>query len=122
MAARKQVRVLSVEEVLAVDDRPERVVEVPEWGGAVRIKALSLGQLQDIRTRATVGGEVDEAKSTLYMLQEGIVEPRLTEAQVEMLRQKSVPAIVRLLTAISELSAVDEASQRAAEARFPGPA
>jgi len=118
--ARRQPQILTAEQVVTVDDRPERVVEVPEWGGAVRIKALSLGQFQDIRDRSTVAGEVDETRVTLYMLQEGIVEPRLTEAQVEMLRLKSIPAVVRLLSAISELSAVDEAAQKAAEARFPG--
>lgn len=28
-------------EILAADDLKDRVVEVPEWGGAVRIKAMS---------------------------------------------------------------------------------
>lgn len=113
------VKMLSAEEILAADDRPEMVVEVPEWGGSVKIKALSLGQFRDVQEKAEDGVEQDEHKLAIAMLKEGLVEPKLSDEQAEKLYDKAIPAVTKVLTAIAELSDVDPATVKAAEARFP---
>lgn len=36
-----EIKVLTRDDILAADDRPRQLVEVPEWGGAVWVRALS---------------------------------------------------------------------------------
>jgi hypothetical protein len=119
-ATKKEVTFLSAEELLSADDRPEKIVDVPEWGGQVKIKALSLGQFQAIYERAaTKNGEVDEQNSTVYWLIEGIIEPKLNLEQASLLRDKNALVVTRVMNEIAEISAATEADIKAAEATFP---
>lgn len=113
-----QLERLTLDQLLAVDDRPEAEVDVPEWGGSVKVKALSLASFQKAMEDATVGGKVDEQRATLHMLLAGVVEPPLTEDHYEMLRQKSVAPITRIVERIAALSGTDAATQKDAEATF----
>lgn len=40
-------KILSIEEMFATDDTQFEVVDVPEWGGAIRIGSLRAGQMLD---------------------------------------------------------------------------
>src|SRR5712691_9265522 len=40
------VKILSLADILAADDLPEKVVDLPEWGGAVRVRALKRGDIK----------------------------------------------------------------------------
>lgn len=115
----EQLPILTVEALLAADDRPTKTIEVPEWGGSVKIKALSLGGFQDATAAATVNGEIDQQKLAVEMLVLGVVEPHLTRDHVPLLREKSITALTSVMGEISELSAVREQDVTAAERRFP---
>ena len=115
----EDLKILSREEILNADDRAEETVDVPEWGGAVRVKALSLGQWQDAMKAATQGGVVDDTLASLHTIIEGVIEPKFSVEDVTVLRTKSPAAVTKVIGKIAELSGVDTAAVKAAEARFP---
>ena len=47
------VKILTADEIWAAKDIEERIVPVPQWGGAVRIRTLSQKQSAELRRRAT---------------------------------------------------------------------
>lgn len=123
MAARgstkpKQPTILSVEDVLAKDDLPERTIEVPEWGGAVKVRAISKGVYTDIQKAATVDGQIDELKLELGLLVAGLVEPKFTPDQIGELQGKSVAAIDRIVAEVVEISGLSVRAVAAIEAAF----
>lgn len=123
MAARGSTRakkptLLSAEAVLEKNDLAERVVEVPEWGGAVKIRALSKRVYNDIQKASTVNGEIDELKFEMNLLVNGIAEPQFTLDQAGQLQEKSVGAVDRVVTEIMEISGLTTRVVAAMEAAF----
>ena len=120
-------KILSVEEILGAPDIREEVVEVPEWGGAVRIRAFTKAQQQAIRDDATLkantrdgkAGTLDTSRLEMLTLIRGIVEPKFQDAHILNLREKSSSAIERILKAILVLSGMAENAVEQAEATFP---
>jgi hypothetical protein len=47
-------RILSVEDILTAPDIAEKVVEVPEWGGAVKIRSFTKARQIALRNEAMV--------------------------------------------------------------------
>lgn len=111
-------RMLSVEDILAAADTPEEGIEVPEWGGAVTIRGLTKRQQQDIRQRATIGGEVDEVRTQQLLWLEGVVSPRFTEEQLGPLFDKNAGAVDRVLKRLLVLSGMDDEAAKRKEATF----
>lgn len=99
-------RILSVAEIRDTEDRIEDTVEVPEWGGSVRIRELSQGLSGKIIEEVLAAGE----DNSTYGLQQrltvrhGVIEPELTDDDVAMLEQKSLTAVSRIAEAIEALS------------------
>jgi hypothetical protein len=110
---------LTLEQIQEVDDRPEKVVEMPEWGGNVRIKALSVDGVTEATDRARVNGEVDDMKAAMNMVIAGVIEPKLTPESAALLTGKSAAAVTRLVNEISKLSGISADDAKKAEARFP---
>ena len=113
--------ILTTEALLAASDLPEQTVEVPEWGGSVRLRALTVGQLQDVRKRSTVKGEIDGELMDIHFLLEAMVEPRLGLDQVGALTAKNNAVVSRLVREAVILSnagpnAVEEAAAAFREA------
>lgn len=100
------VSILSIEDILSKDDLEERVVEVPEWGGSVRIKAFTKARQQEMRKRATIKGEIDTDRLEMFLFIEGVVEPRFTADHYEQLRGKNAGAVDKVLQEIARLSGV----------------
>ncbi|NOZ27960.1 MAG: hypothetical protein GXP39_07910 [Chloroflexi bacterium] len=114
-----RVKILSVEQVLEAPDLEERVIEVPEWGGAVRIRSFSKATQQELRKKATVKGEIDGDRLEMLMFIHGVVDPAFTEEHYELLRKKSAGAIDRVLRAILELSGLTREAVEEAKRSFP---
>lgn len=51
--------------------------EVPEIGGKIKIRGLTLQERQDVKREATVAGELDSDKFDLGFVQVGMIEPKL---------------------------------------------
>lgn len=111
--------ILTTDALLSHDDLPEEVVQVPEWGGAVKVRALGWSQVADARQKAKVGGVIDDDRFSFGLLQQGMVEPALREDQIEFLRAKNKIPIERVLRVIERLSGLTEEVAAESEADFP---
>lgn len=97
----------------------ERVIEVPELGGHVRIREFTKGVEQELRRRAMVGQEIDSDRFELLLLIYGIVEPSLSEDHLGLLRNLPAGVVNRLVRAVLELNGMLPEQLRAAEKSFP---
>lgn len=94
-------KILSLAEIEAAEDRPIETVEVPEWGGAVKIQAMSLRQKQDIRVRSFDGdGEFSANLWEDNILVECLLDPSISHDQLGILKDKNGAAVERISTAI----------------------
>jgi hypothetical protein len=112
-------KILSVEDILAAQDLKEETVDVPEWGGAVKVKGLTRAQVYEMEKRSKVGKEHDLMKMDALMLEMGVTEPKLTEDAAASLMQKSASGTQVILDAISKLSGMDKGTAAAADRSFP---
>lgn len=108
---------LTRDEILAVDDLKTIDVEVPEWGGTVRLRALT-GSERD-RLEASIlnkeGNGADRAKLATFrarlcamtMVDES-GQRLFGEAEVSALGQKSAAALSRVADAAQKLSAISQ--------------
>ncbi len=118
----EETHMLSADDIWAAHDIREDTVAVPEWGGQVRIRALTLEQMATLATRATrsspIAGRpdiIDREQSVALTLVYGMIEPKLTEADVPKLLAKSASAVTRIVQAITALGVTDEAVEDAAK-------
>jgi hypothetical protein len=112
--------ILTVEDIVAADDRPSEEVHVPEWGGYVRVRAFSKQQQLDLRrlARDPETGALDQDRLEMLMAVTGIVEPQFTVEQMSVLADKSTSAIDRVIARLLVLSGGTEAVKEARK-RFP---
>lgn len=113
--------ILSVEAILAAPDTQTEIVEVPEWGGAVKVIGLTKRQQVDIRREALVNGDVDPEKVQQGIWREGVIEPRFPEEQLGALFDKNAGVVDRVLAVILRLSGMEEGAAKEKEKMFrPG--
>jgi len=106
----KDLKILSLDELLnAKDDRTE-VVPVPEWGGAVKIRTLNKGEQRAILDECGS----DFARIEMLMLVHGLADPQVGPEHIDILRRKSVGAVNRVINRIMVLSGLT-AEARVAE-------
>ena len=109
---------LSVEQILSVNDLPVEVVDVPEWGGKVKIQGLSraaydqVGKSAEVIVPATGPGQQpkvtrDDDKFADALFLACVIEPRFTEEHLPALRNKSLGALNRVYQAIGKVLQTD---------------
>lgn len=95
---------LSRESILTANDLQTTDVDVPEWGGTVRVRSLT-GTVRDLFGRSLIG-EDGKANGKLYNIklvavsavdEQGV--PLFTLEDVEILGTKSAPALERVAAA-----------------------
>ena len=118
---------LGRDQILGAVDLPTVDVEVPEWGGTVRVRMMTGGErdafeagtitrhgrkieqnLVNIRARLVALCVVDEKGQRLF-----------SEADAAALGQKSAAALNRVFNAAQQLNALTEEGAAAAEGQFP---
>ncbi len=113
------IKILTAEQIAQVIDRAEQIVEVPEWGGAVKIKAWSLEERDIVVSKITdtgrADGKVDPQKFIRALVVYGVTEPKLTE---ELLATKAYAAIDRIANAILILNGMKKEAALSAHATF----
>ena len=124
MTETQEFKILTREQILESDDRPVETVPVPEImaGGAVMVQGLSLGEahdlLEEIRDEDDEG-KIDTERMNLLAVTFGIVgEDRqrlFTEADYEVLLDKSAAALLRVTKVFTRLSGLEEDAQDEAE-------
>lgn len=111
-------KILTVDEILDVDDLVTEVVECPEWGGAVKIKALSrraVVEMQDACKDAD--GIIDMTKQQIELVLRGLCEPAVTPDRLEQLNGKHPKPLERIADRVIVISGLS--SFEADEAGFP---
>lgn len=110
---------LSAAEILNADDLNEEDVECPEWGGKVRVRALSKQRQQALRKASAPGGEFDAGLFEMALFVEGVITPVFDASQMDALRQKSAKPVDRVTKKVMQLSGMAEDAVDDAEATFP---
>ena len=114
------MKLLTAEEILEKDDSTFEDVDVPEWGGAVRIQALTADQ-RDVYEESIIKVSGEGKKRSRDVIMRGIRaklvaasavnergERLFTVAMVDRLGKKSAAALDRLFAVAQRLSALDE--------------
>lgn len=109
---------LQLDEILNASDIPEAEVEIPEWGGSVKVRGLTKAKQEHLRKSAMIGGKIDEEKLQLLLIVHCVVDPVIEEGHIEQLRQKSAQAINRLALKIAELCGFTEGAHKEARKDF----
>jgi hypothetical protein len=109
---------LSVEAILAAADTQTDEVDVPEWGGKVKVIGLTKRQQVDIRREALVAGEIDPELVQQYIWREGVIEPRFPTEQLGALFEKNAGIVDRVLAVVLRLSGMEEGSVKEKEKTF----
>lgn len=107
--------VLSREDILSADDRTAERVDVPEWDGAVLVRALSGAErdtFEQTVTDASRSGEMDMRgiRAQLVALAVGDADGNrvFSDDDVEALQAKSAAALDRVFTVAQRLNNMTE--------------
>lgn len=116
---------LTLDDIRNAVDVKEEDVETPEWGGVVRVRGLTKKAEMSLRARAKSGpdpGDIDAELLEMLFLVEGMIEPRATDDDIAMLKEKNGAVVNRVLRRIMDLSGISETAREAVEKNFrPGP-
>lgn len=120
---------LTVDAILSAADLPSEVVQVPEWGGAVKVQGLSraaydaIAKAAEVTIPATGPGQVagtkrDDDKFSDLLFLNCVIEPKFSEEHIPALRGKSLGALNRVYQAIGRVlqTEVEPAKSPAGEA------
>lgn len=101
--------ILTREQILAASDVAQEVVSVPEWGGEVLVRGLTLKASKELHAKHA--GMDDETLGmltmTLCVLNEA-GEQMFTLDDLPLLEQKSTAAMTRVLKAVARVNGMDE--------------
>lgn len=117
---------LRKDQILAVSPKLEEV-EVPEWGGSVFIRPITLAEqarLADFGVRFEKASFTDRMRNiTLRLVQWAVTDadgwPLFDEGDFEALMNKSASALLRLQDAILRFSGLTEESRKELEKNLP---
>jgi hypothetical protein len=114
-------QLLGREAILAADDLPSEDVDVPEWGGTVRVRGLS-GKARDeyFSSMAVIrGGQVvgqDTRNTSAKLVSQCLVgddgEPLFGPEHIDLLGAKSAAALGRVFEVAARLSGLEESDVR----------
>lgn len=107
-------RLLTEADIIAIDDIETEVVPVPEWGGSVKLRGLSLDEVMAARQ----AGDGDLAAMSVRLLAASFEEPKLSEEAIVALRRKSASVVTRLIKKATVLSGIDADAMTRSERTF----
>src|SRR5215471_2388356 len=107
---------LSREEILRAADLPTEDVDVPEWGGSVRVRALTAADRDRIEgEQADASGPARfhnfRARLVARAAVDGAGRPLFGEDDVHALAQKSAVALDRVFTAVLRMNGLTASAQ-----------
>lgn len=114
---------LSKDQILGADDLPPEDVEVPEWGGKVRVRGLSSTERDRFEMEmalARKNGTTPEFRSTYAgrCMVDDKGERLFTDAELTKLGRKSGAALDRIFDVVRELSGMTDQKLKQAAADF----
>jgi hypothetical protein len=119
-ATNGHARIITLEQLVELDDLPTEVVVIPEWHGmAVRIRGMTKSQEMETRQEAMASGDWDPDIWELSVLVRCVIEPELTTDHAALLRGKSAGAVNRILKRALALSGLGKGVVETAKKTFP---
>jgi hypothetical protein len=108
---------LSADDVLAADDRRYDIVDVPEWGGKVRIRSLSAAEALEWADKNEKAPNTAGVRMVLISACDGDGKLIFTDRHIEALKGRSNKAMKRLVQRALDLNGFsdDEKAKMAAE-------
>lgn len=112
---------LTKEQILSADDRKTDIVDVPEWGGLVKIRAMT-GAERDRFEQDSIEGRGKDTKMNLRNIRARLVSLSIvdennnrlfTRNDIEALGQKSAAALDRVFGAAQKLSGLADSDVEA---------
>lgn len=101
-------KLLTAEEILAASDLATVDVEVPEWGGTVRLRQLSAGETITFSEAASGNKKLGTVKLIAMSAVDESGNRLFTDKQVEALKSKSIKIFVKLQKIALELNGFTE--------------
>lgn len=101
---------LTFTQIKEADDIATVDVEMPEWGGKVKVRSMTARERSLLHKLVSSQGDNFSIESAnKFALLTGIVEPKLTQEEVELiLSEKSGAAVERIVKAFNKLSGLSE--------------
>ena len=90
---------------------PEADIEIPEWGGTVKVRAITGSECARAKSKATNQRtkDLDEIKFNALLMVAGCVEPEFPPASEEQLMRKiAAGPVARIAARIIELSGLGD--------------
>lgn len=105
---------LTRDAILAADDLRTDSVDIPEWGGAVSVRGLTLGEVNTIVNLSTRNGKLNTLDSAIFTFVRGVTAPKFDDTDVDDLKKKSA-VVLRVVKRINELSGMGESGALSVE-------
>lgn len=96
-------------QIQEADDLKTEEVEVPEWGGSVLVRSLSVQEGTALSERMQdENGKIINELATLYSLIYGVADPVFSEEDAAWLKQKSLGAVTKVTNVFMRLNGFDK--------------
>lgn len=109
---------LTKDAILGASDLKTQEAEVPEWGGTVRLRQLTLAQLDQVR-QDFQGGQVSMLKAAANMVAASLVDadgaPLFTRDEYSRIQERHPKVIERLANICNTLNEFTAAAAESAE-------
>jgi hypothetical protein len=108
------MKTLSRDEILAASDLPRVPVDVPEWGGRVFVRALTVGEQDALFADARAQDDAEKgynARLVAFCTVDENGGRLFVDADYAALEQKSAVALGRLIVAIGKVNAATPAAR-----------
>ncbi len=110
------IPILTAAQIAQAIDRAEDIIQIPEWGGAIRLKAWGLTERDRVMAMALgADGKIDSMKLIHLLVLYGVVEPQLTEA---LIQDKSPAVIDRIATEVMRINGMTKEAALSASLTF----
>lgn len=104
---------LTLKEIIAVDDSEFEVVDVPEWGGQVKLGSMTMGErdayevaIYQMKEKGGDTAALENVRSRLVAA--SLVEPKLEKKDVVKLAKKNAKIVSRLFDIARRLNGISD--------------
>lgn len=113
----KLPRIRSKEQIRQAKDIREEEVDVPEWGGSLLMRGLTVNERRRCRSMAREVGddekvEIDDSKLAMLGVITGMKEPQMDEVDIKILEEKASGVVQRLFGKVLVLSGFSEPQEK----------
>jgi len=106
---------LTLDQIREVNDVQAEELDIPEWGGKVLVKAVSVEfGLQLLSMMQGEDGKVGEESAMKVSLLFGVDTPKFSEADWDWVKKKSLGALMKITQAFMRLNGFDAAGLKEA--------